>query len=105
MSESRPHAGPEWIDLDRADDPRDVVHRAVAALARGAAVGLASEGLSGLAAGALKPGAVARLRVAPGGDQSESTEPMALLVRGADELADWIPGLPAHAARLARRAW
>ena len=55
MSESLP--GPEWIDLPRADDPRDVVHRAVACLAQGGTVGLATETVYGLTASALHPNA------------------------------------------------
>lgn len=103
MSEIRPHVGPERIDLDKADDPRDVVHRAVASLAQGETLVLASEDLFGLAASALKPEAVARLGSARG--EAATAEPMALMVRGADELADWLPGLSPLATRLARRAW
>ena len=53
-----PHSQPERIDLSRADDPRDVVHRAVACLAQGGIVGLATETVYGLVASALHPAAV-----------------------------------------------
>ena len=52
----------ERIELSRADDPRDVVHRAVACLAQGGVVGLPTESSYGIAAGASNPRAVDRLR-------------------------------------------
>jgi len=64
MTEDRPQIRPERIDLTRADDPRDVVHRAVASLAQGEGVVLSIGALCGLAASALHPGAVNRLREA-----------------------------------------
>ena len=33
----------QWIDVSRVDDVRDVVHRAVACMAQGGVVGLATE--------------------------------------------------------------
>src|SRR5438045_2570199 len=55
---TEPSRPPERIDLRRADDPRDVVHRAVACLAQGGVVGLPTETAYGLAASALHPEAV-----------------------------------------------
>ena len=46
-------ASPQWIDVSQADDLRDVIHRAVACLAQGGVVGLATETVYGLAACAL----------------------------------------------------
>ena len=46
MSETPPL--PERIDLSQADDPRDVVHRAVACLAQGGIIGMATETVYGL---------------------------------------------------------
>ncbi len=51
-----------WIDVSRVDDVRDVVHRAVACLAQGGVVGLATETVYSLVACALRPDAVARVR-------------------------------------------
>lgn len=86
-----------------AEDPRDVVHRAVAALAQGENVALTAPGLCGVIASALHPNSVARLAIdrASGGEFDLPT----LLIRGDDELADWVPGREPVAARLARRAW
>ena len=103
MTEDRPQTRPERIDLNRADDPRDVVHRTVASLAQGEAVVLAIEGFKGLAASALHPEAVqllrqANLAMAPPGSPT-------VWLRGSDEVADWIPRLTPLGSRLARRAW
>ena len=46
---------PQWIDVSQADDLRDVIHRAVACLAQGGVVGLATETVYGLVACALNP--------------------------------------------------
>jgi len=99
----------ERIDLGRADDPRDVVHRAVAALAQGGGVVLAVEGVYGLAAGALHPEAVrsvCELDVDHRGDEGPpSARPLTLLLKGPDEVGDWVPSPSALGRRLARRAW
>lgn len=100
MPEPRPQ--PERIDLSQADDPRDVVHRAVACLAQGGIVGLSTETVYGLAASALNPAAVSRLR------QLVDLDPgrlLTLLLRGAEEVSDWVPDLSTLGRRLARRAW
>ena len=52
---------PVVIDIRSADDSRDVVHRAVQALAEGKLVALPTETVYGLAASALSESAVARL--------------------------------------------
>jgi L-threonylcarbamoyladenylate synthase len=98
----------ERIDLSRADDPRDVVHRAVACLAQGGVVGLATESAYGIAACGLQPSAVGRLRRMdrPGGtDPACPGRSPTLLLRGPGEVEDWAV-LPSEAGRrLARRAW
>ena len=43
----------QWIDVSRVDDVRDVVHRAVACMAQGGLVGLATETVYALVACAL----------------------------------------------------
>ncbi len=97
MTDDRPQARPERIDLSRADDPRDVVHQVVASLAQGERVILSIDGMTGLAASALHPRAVFALKE----QGSEST----VWLRGGDEVSDWIPELSALGSRLARRAW
>jgi len=97
-----PHSQPERIDLASADDPRDVVHRAVACLAQGGIVGLATETDYGLVASALHAAAVVRLRQVRGFDMPT---PLTLLLRGPVEVADWVADLSQLGWRLARRAW
>lgn len=97
-----PHTQPERIDLAQADDRRDVVHRVVACLAQGGVVGLATETDYCLTASALHPDAVGRLRRVDG---LEASTPLTLFVKGAVEVADWVPGLSELGRRLARRAW
>jgi protein-tyrosine phosphatase len=100
MSEPRPQ--PERIDLSQADDPRDVVHRAVACLVQGGIVGLSTETVYGLTASALQPAAVSRLRQLK---KLDGSVPLTLLLRGPEELDDWVPDLSDLGRRLARRVW
>jgi protein-tyrosine phosphatase len=96
------HTQPERIDLSQADDPRDVVHRAVACLAQGGIVGLATETEYGLVASAMQPGAVGRLFEMK---RPNGSTPLTLLLRGASEVSDWVPGLSEVGRRLASRVW
>jgi protein-tyrosine phosphatase len=93
---------PDRIELARADDLRDVVHRAVACLAQGGVVALPADTGYCLAASALKPEAVERLQRAKGADD---TGLLTLGLKGADEVADWVPRLTLQGRRLSRRAW
>src|SRR5580693_6630544 len=95
-------ASPQWIDVSRVDDVRDVVHRAVACLAQGGVVGLATETVYSLVACALRPDAVARVRAirdAPG------ARPLTLLLKGPEEVTDWVPGVSEVGRRMAWRLW
>jgi protein-tyrosine phosphatase len=100
MSETRTR--PERIDLARADDPRDVVHQAVACLAQGGVVGLVTEEGAFVAANALHPQAAARASAFARPDRDRRPT---LLIRGASEAADWAPHLPENGRRIARRGW
>lgn len=86
----------------RADDPRDVVHRAVACLAQGGLVGLPTETSYGIAASALLPLAVERLRAIHPGAWGK---PLSLFIRGPVELPDWVPEAGETARKLASRVW
>jgi protein-tyrosine phosphatase len=93
---------PLVIDIRNAEDARDVVHRAVQALAEGQLVALPTETVYGLAASACRADAVERLLRAkgrPGG------QPFALAIKSADEAIDFVPDLTPLARRLARRCW
>lgn len=93
---------PPVIDVARADDVRDVVHRAVQALAEGQLVALPTETVYGIAASATHPDAVARLAEAKGRDIAS---PFALAVKSAEDAEDYAPNWSPVARRLARRCW
>ncbi len=93
---------PVVLDVNQAEDPRDVVHRAVAALAEGKIVALPTETVYGLAASALHPVAVERLLDIKGRDVNK---PFALAIKSADDALDYVPDMSAKARRLARRCW
>ncbi len=96
---------PERIDLSRADDPRDVVHRAVACLAQGGVVGLPTEASYGVVAGALHPPAIGRLRAIASEGGSVSDRPATLLLKGPGEVDDWASVSTEEGRRLTCRAW
>ena len=93
---------PIVIDIRNAEDARDVVHRAVQALAEGKLVALPTETVYGLAASACRPDAVERLLNAKG---RPTGQPMALAIKSAEEAPDFIPDMSPLARRLARRCW
>lgn len=93
---------PAVIDLRNAEDWRDVVHRAVQALAEGGLVALPTETVYGLAASALSEDGVRRLLAAKG---RAASKPLTLAIKSADEARDFAPDLCSLARRLARRCW
>jgi protein-tyrosine phosphatase len=93
---------PIVIDIRNAEDARDVVHRAVQALAEGQLVALPTETVYGLAASACRADAVERLIRAKG---RSSSQPFALGIKSAEEAPDFVPDLSPLARRLARRCW
>ena len=90
------------IDLTQSNDLRDVVHRTVQSLAEGGIVAVPTETVYGLAARALMPGAVERLRDVKG---RADNHPWTLAVRSFEEAYDYAPCAPPLARRLARRCW
>ena len=93
---------PIVIDIRSAEDGRDVVHRAVQALAEGQLVALPTETVYGLAASACHADAVEKLLQVKG---RPSGAPMALAIKSAEEAPDFVPDLSPLARRLARRCW
>jgi tRNA threonylcarbamoyl adenosine modification protein (Sua5/YciO/YrdC/YwlC family) len=93
---------PIVIDIRNAEDSRDVVHRAVQALAEGQLIALPTETVYGLAASACRPDAVERLLRVKG---RPAGQPMALAIKSAEEALDFVPDLSPLARRLARRCW
>ena len=93
---------PEVLDLRGADDPRDVVHRAVERLAQGGLVALPTETVYGIAANVLAPSAVARLIELK---QRQTGRPLPLGIKSGDEAFDWVPAMSPLGRRLVRRCW
>lgn len=93
---------PFVIDVRAADDARDVVHRAVQALAEGRLVAFPTETVYGLAAQALDACAVARLLAVK---RRTKGHPVTLAIRSLDEALDYVPDMSPLARRLARRCW
>ena len=93
---------PAVIDVRSAEDWRDVVHRAVQALAEGGLVAFPTETVYGLAASALDERAVTRLLEVKGRREGH---PLTLAIRSADEARDYAPDMSRLAQRLARRCW
>ena len=91
-----------WIDLYHCDDPRDVVHQAVACLARGGILGLATETVYAIASSALQPQGLERLRRLRGTPEGH---PLTILIKGPEEATDFVPGLSKVGRRLAWRLW
>lgn len=90
------------IDLRSAEDPRDVVHRVVQALAEGKLVALPTETVYGVAAAALNEAAVTRLAKVKG---RGAEHPFTLAIKSSDSVLDYVPNMPPIARRLARRCW
>ncbi len=90
------------IDVKNTEDTRDVIHRAVAALAEGKVLAIPTETVYGLAASALNADAVQRLIDIKGRDRER---PLALAIKSADDALDYVPTMTPLARRLARRCW
>jgi protein-tyrosine phosphatase len=93
---------PIVIDIRKAEDARDVVHRAVQALAEGQLIALPTETVYGLAASACRADAVERLIKVKGRGPAQ---PLALAIKSAEEAPDFVPDMSPLARRLARRCW
>ena len=93
---------PLVIDVRNAQDSRDVVHRAVQALAEGKLVAFPTETVYGLAASALDEQAVLRLLEVK---RRQEGQALALAVKSADAAFDYVPRLEPLGRRMARRCW
>jgi len=93
---------PIVIDIRNSDDARDVVHRAVQALAEGGLVAFPTETVYGIGASARRADAVERLALLK---ERPHGAPFALAIKSAEEAADYVPDLVPLARRLARRCW
>jgi len=93
---------PIVIDLKKADDRRDVVHRAVQTLAEGQLVVFPTETVYGVGACARHAAGIDKIFAAKGRSHQA---PLVLAIKSAEEALDYVPGLSRLAERLARRCW
>ena len=93
---------PIVIDVRNTEDLRDVVHRAVQALVEGQLVVFPTETVYGVAASALNPEAIERLRHLK---SRKPDHPLTLLLKSADDAWDYVPAATGLSRRLARRCW
>jgi len=92
---------PVVLNVRQTDDRRDLVHRAVQALAEGQVIGIPSESGYLLAASAHAEAAVEKLADGRGHHAGR----LFLAIRGADELLDYVPDVGRIGRRLAARGW
>ena len=90
------------FDVTTAEDPRDVVHRAVQALVEGKLVVFPTETVYVVAASAFDERAVERLTHLC---REPGSGPLTLAVKSVDEALDYVPKIPRVGMRLARRCW
>jgi protein-tyrosine phosphatase len=93
---------PFVIDMQRAEDARDVVHRAVQALAEGKLVAFPTETVYGLAASARCADAVKRVLEIT---RRPEDWPLTLAVKSADDALDYVPNMSPLGRRVTRRCW
>ncbi len=93
---------PNLVDLQKADDPRDLIHRAVQALAEGHVIALPTETVYTLAASGLNAGATKKLLDLRRGDPDAV---FALAVRSTEAVLDFTCSLSPLADRFATRCW
>ena len=93
------------LDWKRAEDPRDVIHLAVQALAEGHLVAFPSDVHYVIVASCLRPASVDSLSSIVGLDNQSGSPAISLLPRSADEILDFVPNVSPVALRLAHRSW
>jgi L-threonylcarbamoyladenylate synthase len=90
------------VDLPHVDDPRDVVHQVVAALAQGKLVFLRCGEVQGVVVSALQAPAVSAFR--SNTESIGASGSPILLLRGPSEVSDWV-ACGRVGTRLANRVW
>lgn len=93
---------PKVVEIQHADDPRDVIHEAVQLLAEGQLVAFPTETVYAVAAHALHAAGVQRLVELR---SALDVEPSLMALKGAAEALDYVPGLGRLGRKLTRRCW
>ena len=91
------------IDWKNADDPREVVHIAVQAVAEGHIVAVPGDCSYLLVGSGLHENAVSRLAQLAQSDKNQHG--VTLMLRSAAELLDYFPAISPSIRRLAAKAW
>ena len=94
---------PLVIDLRRSEDARDVVHRAVQALAEGRCVAFPTE--TDYVVAASGRSAEAAQTLATIATRRDGEPLLSLALKSAEEALDWAPRITAVGRRIARRCW
>ncbi len=89
---------PQIVEIRKADDPRDVIHRVCQLLSQGQLVALPTETAYVVVASSASELGVQRLK-------SLSKGHVVLILKSAEEAHDYVIRFPVAADRLARRAW
>ncbi len=90
------------VEIQRADDPRDVIHEAVQLLAEGELIGFPTDTVYVAAALALSTRGVERLVAL---QHALEVGVAYLALKGAPEAFDYVPGMSALGNKLVRRCW
>lgn len=93
---------PQVVDLQHADNPRDVIHEAVQQLAEGRLVALPTETVYVAAVHALAPAGMTRMKELL---TALELEPCQMAVKSAAEAWDYVPEMSALGRKLSRRCW
>src|SRR5438105_15302251 len=93
---------PEILSWHDTQDPLGIIQQAVEAVTKGRLVVFPTETVYGIAAGAWIPEAVDQLAACKG---RPDQKPMALAIRGPEEVLNWLPDLGKVGWRLARRCF
>jgi len=94
------------LDWRRTEDPRDVIHTAVQALAEGHLVAFPNDGHYIIAASGLRNQSIGKLRPLMKGSNASAILPGAfLMMRSIDEVFDYSPNVSALGVRIGRRCW
>jgi protein-tyrosine phosphatase len=97
---------PNVVDLQRSEDPRDSVHRAVQVLAEGGVVGVPTDSVYAVVASGLVDSAVQRLTELPLGANSHCSDAfLEVAVASGEGARDYLPNHSKLTRRLARRCW
>ncbi len=93
------------LDWRKTEDPRDVIHTAVQALAEGHLVAFPNDGHYMVAASGLRPHSIEKMNGLLGPDRQPGEPRAVLMMRSVGELLDYSPSASDVALRIAQRCW